>query len=312
MHGCRWLSASGFWGWQPAGTCWRVCLASCRPGLARLAHQTLRACGGLLQVSKAPRDMQRLGDSCAPGRAPGPAQRGGDAGALGRAGSAEAGGPLISPAPGFGAIAGRLEHAAHGSGTGSVNFGAPRAREGYMPAHGAAGRLYGAEAGARGRAPGLAAGELDDGEYVDELPRWNVPGRMASGHAGRDGGAAARGGRADGSLSLADWQNQGGDYRSRGNYGASAAQHRAQDLAAHSSGAYEDADDDGRDQYLSLSQSPDAGASALNWLSCFGSFPCCLHGSWSSSLCAACAEWPVPATRALCSKAMAPWPVAGV
>lgn len=280
VPGCRWLSASEFWGWQPAGTCWRTCLASCRPGLARLAHQKLRACGGLLQVSKAPRDMQRLGDSGAPGRAPGPAQRGGDAGALGRADSAEAGGPLTSPAPGFGAIAGRLEHAAHGSGTGSVNFGAPRAREGYMPAHGAASRLYGAEAAARGRAPGLAAGELDDGEYADELPRWNVPGRMASGHAGRGGGAAARGGRADGSLSLADWQQQGGgggDYRSHGNYSASAAQHRAQDLAAHSGGAYEDADDDGRDQYLSLSQSPDAGASALK---CCFTLPLSVLPAW--------------------------------
>ena len=260
--------------------------------------------------------MQRLGDSGAPGWAPGPAQRGGDAGVLGRAGSAEAGGPLTSPAPGFGAIAGRLEHAAHGSGTGSVNFGAPRAREGYVPAHGAAGRLYGAEAGARGRAPGLAAGELDDGEYVDELPRWNVPGRMASGHAGRGGGASARGGAADVSLSLADWQHQGGggggDYRSRGNYGASAAQHRAQDLAAHSGGAYEDADDDGRDQYLSLSQSPDAGASALNCCFTLALIPCCLRGSWSGSLCAARTGWPAPVTRALCSKAMALWLVAGI
>lgn len=212
-------------------------------------------------------EMQGVGDASAPARATGQAQRAGEGAAKGRA----AGGPgmagaLLSPAPGFGTIASRLEHAEHGSGTGSVNVGASRGM-GRGPSHH---QRPGALDSHGGTGAAAAAGTYSEQHSDDELPRWNIARRgpaPAGNHAApqpqagrgiaRGGGAVAAGrgtrlsaaAAVGGSLSLADWRAPAGNQR-----GTAAAPRRAAPLAADAGASAQD----GGAEYISLSGSPSA------------------------------------------------------
>ena len=139
--------------------------------------------------------------------------------------------PLASPAPGWGAIAGRLEHAPHASGAGRASHG-PAARARPAP-HAYPG---GPHPGAQPASAAPAAAAHDDDESSEELPRWNRRGALPAGagaggapapHAGRRVVAAAGGGVAPAhgngqataaarSASLADWRAPGGGGAERG------------------------------------------------------------------------------------------------